>query len=183
MLIALAAQSALSAVGRIAEIGHCQHDAIEQIGLLKAEIENEQIKVVAVSQRADYEVVQAVVERARANSETERARNFDQLRLAAEEKAKASEEAIKLAHDAITKLKADMEESKKAKERADSEISKALQAGQEAALESYAYEVPKFENWGFKHNWVKALAAANMTLAQPIPYEVDVDPRVSDPEE
>ena len=108
-------------------------------------------------------------ERTRADSEAESARNSNQLRLAAEDKAKASEDELQLAKEVITKLEADLEESKKEKEKADSEVSKAFQAGQEAALESYADEVPKYENWGFKHGWLKALAAANVTLAQPIP--------------
>ena len=165
-------------------MGRRHHDAIEQIGLLKAEIDNERNKVMAVSQRADHKVAQVAVERAKADLEAERARNFDQLRLAAEEKATANDEALKLAQEAIAKLEADLEESKKAREKADSKISKAFQAGQEAALESYTDEVSKFKNRGFKLGWVKALAAANVTLAQPIPYEqVDVDSLASDPEE
>lgn len=77
-----------------------------------------------------------------------------------------------------------MEESKKVKKIADSETSKAFQAGKDAALESYVEEVLKFENRGFKHGWVKALTAANVTLAQPIPYEkVDVELLASDPKD
>ncbi|GMP47625.1 hypothetical protein CsSME_00015287 [Camellia sinensis var. sinensis] len=184
MLIALAAQSALSTVGRIAEVGRCQHDATEQIGFLKAKIDHEKNKVGVASQRADYEAAQAAKERARADSKAERARNFDQLRLAAKERAKVSEDALKLAQEVIAKLEADLEKLKKAKEIADSETSKAFQAGKNATLESYVEEVPKFENRGFKHGWVKALTAANVTLAQPIPYEqVDVEPLVSNPED
>mgnify|MGYP003703433559 CR=1 FL=1 len=45
-------------------------------------------------------------------------------------------------------------------------------------------EVPKFENRGFKHGWLKAFATANVTLAMPIPYEqVDVEPLESDSED
>lgn len=58
-------------VGKIAEIGRLQHDAIEQIGLLKAKIDNENNKVVVASQRADYKAMQAAEERARANFEAE----------------------------------------------------------------------------------------------------------------
>ncbi|KAF5933031.1 hypothetical protein HYC85_029202 [Camellia sinensis] len=120
--IALAAQSAILMASKIAEIDRRQHDAIEQNGFLKAEIENEKSKAVEASQKADFE-------------------------------------------------------SKKAKEMADSEISKAFQAGKDAALENYVEEVPKFENQDFKHGWLKALTTTNVTLAQPIPYEqVDVEP-------
>ena len=51
-------------------------------------------------------------------------------------------------------------------------------------MEKYVEEVPKFENRGFKHSWLKFLAAANVTLEQPIPYEQqEVEPLESDPEE
>ncbi|XP_028120753.1 caldesmon-like [Camellia sinensis] len=161
--IALAAQLALLMVGKIAEIGRRQHDAIEHITLLKIEVKNEKNKAVEGSQRADSEAAKAAEERARADSEAESARNFDQLRLSVEDREKASEDALQLAKEVIAKLEADLEESKKAKEKADFEVSKAFQAGQEAALESYADEVPKFKNRGFKHSWLKALAATNVT--------------------
>ena len=104
--------------------------------------------------------------------------------MGAEERANASKNALKLAREAIAKLEADLEESKKAKEVADSEAFKAYEAGQSDALASYVEEVPKFENRGFKHGWLKALAAANVTLAMPIPYEqVDVEPLESDSED
>ena len=121
------------------------------------------------------------MEAARAEAVMERARNADQLRLAAEKRVDASEDALKLAQEAIAKLEADLEESKKAKEVADSEASKASEAGQSAALANYVEEVPKFKNQGFKQGWLKALAAADVTLAMPIPYEqVDVAPLESD---
>ncbi|GMP65759.1 hypothetical protein CsSME_00026425 [Camellia sinensis var. sinensis] len=184
MLIALAAQSALLTVGRIAEIGRCQHDAIEQIGFLKVEIENEKSKGVVASQRADSEASQVVEERARTDSEVEKTRNSDQLRLATEEREKVSEDALRLAKEVIAKLEANLEESRNEKEIANSEISKAFQAGKDAALENYVEEVPEFENRGFKHGWLKALTAANVTLAQPIPYEqVDVEPLASNPKD
>ena len=70
---------------------------------------------------------------------------------------------------------------KAAKEKADSEASTTLEAWKSAALKEYVDEVPKFENWGFKHGWLKALAAVGVTLALPIPYEqVDVEPLESD---
>ena len=96
----------------------------------------------------------------------------------------SSENALNLAREAIAKLEADLDESKKAKEVADSEASKAYEAGQSAALANYVEEVPKFENRGFKHGWLKAFAATIVTLAMPIPYEqVDVEPPESDPED
>ena len=58
---------------------------------------------------------------------------------------------LKLAQEVIAKLEFDLEESKKAKEVADSEISKAFQVGKVAAVEDYAEEVPMFDNRGFKH--------------------------------
>ncbi|XP_028066919.1 nucleolar and coiled-body phosphoprotein 1-like [Camellia sinensis] len=136
------------------------------------------------SDLTDFEASKAAEELARADSKAESARNSDQLRLAIEERAKASEDALKLAKEVIAKLEANLEESRKAKEIADSEISKVFQAGKDAALENYVEEVPKFENRGFKHSWLKALTAANMTLAQLIPYEqVDVEPLESNPED
>ena len=60
----------------------------------------------------------------------ERAENADQLRLAAEQRADASEAVLKLAQEAIAKLEADLAESKTVKEVADSEASKAYEAGQ-----------------------------------------------------
>ncbi|XP_028070191.1 uncharacterized protein LOC114272671 [Camellia sinensis] len=155
----------------IAKIGRRQHDAIEQIDLLKAKIKNKKSKAVEASQRADSEAAKAPEERARADSEAESARNSDQLRLAAEERAKASEDVLKLAKEVIAKLEADLEESRKAKEIADSEISKTFQAEKDAALENYVEEVAKFENQGFQNSWLKALTAVNVTLVQPIPYE------------
>ncbi|XP_028095422.1 uncharacterized protein LOC114295400 [Camellia sinensis] len=152
-------------VGRIVEIGRCQHDAIEQISFLKVEIDNEKNKAVVASQMADSEASQAAEERTRADSKVERARNSDQLRLAAKERAKASEDALKLAKEVIAKVEADLEESKKAKEIANSKISKAFQVGKDAALDNYVEEVPKFENRGFKHGWLKALTAVNVTFA------------------
>ncbi|XP_028065525.1 uncharacterized protein LOC114268540 [Camellia sinensis] len=131
---------------KIAEIGRRQHDAIEQIAFLKIEVESEKSKAVEASQRDDSEAAKAVEGHARADSEAESARNSDQLRLAAKNRAKASEDALQLAKEVIAKLEADLEESKKAKEKVDFEVSKAFQARQEAALESYAEEVPKFEN-------------------------------------
>ena len=80
-------------------------------------------------------------------------------------------------------MEAELEELKKAKEKADSEASAAFEARKSAALENYVEEVPKFKNRGFKHGWLKALAAAGVTLALPIPYEqVDVEPLEYDPE-
>ncbi|GMP74463.1 hypothetical protein CsSME_00031873 [Camellia sinensis var. sinensis] len=124
------------------------------------------------------------MEGVRAEAEMERARNADQLRSAAEKRADASEDALKLAQEAISKLEAELEEIKKAKETADSEDSKAFEVGKSAAFTDYVDEVPKFENRGFKHGWLKALAAADVTLAMPIPYEqVDVEPLESDSED
>lgn len=110
------------------------------------------------------------MEAARAEAKLERAGNADELRLATEQRADASEAALKLAQEAIAKLEANLVESKMAKEVVDSEASKAYEAGQGTALNNYVQEVPKFENRGFKHGWLKALVATNVTLAMPIPY-------------
>ena len=91
------------------------------------------------------------MEAARAEAEMERARNVDELRLAAKQRANTSETALKLAQEAIAKLEADLAESKAAKEVANSEASKAYEAGQSAVLDNYVEQVPKFENRGFKH--------------------------------
>ncbi|GMP39371.1 hypothetical protein CsSME_00010234 [Camellia sinensis var. sinensis] len=103
--------------------------------------------------------------------------------MATEERANMSDDALKLAKEAIKKLETDLEESKKAKELAELEISKVFDDGKNAAMKKYVEEVLKFENQGFKHGWLKALAAANVTLEQPIPYEqLKVEPLESDPE-
>ncbi|GMP75932.1 hypothetical protein CsSME_00032840 [Camellia sinensis var. sinensis] len=181
--IALAAQSAILAAGRIAEIGHHQHNAIEQIGFLTAEVENEKGKAAEASLRVESEAIKAAEERARADAEANKAKSSDQLRLAAEERENAREEVLKLANETIAKLEVDLEDPKRAMANAESEISKSFQAGKDAALENYVEEVPKFENRGFKHSWLKALAATNVVSGQPIPYkQVDIKPLESDPE-
>lgn len=170
--------------GKITEIGRRHYDVIEQIGLLKSELKTEKGKAEEASLRVESEVGKAAEEQARAKAEEEKAKCSDQLRQAAEERANASEDALKLAKEVIVKLEVDLVESKKAKEIADSEISKAFQAGENAALEKYVEEVPKFENRDFKHGWLKALAIANVTLEQPIPYEqLEVEPLESNPED
>ncbi|XP_028076612.1 uncharacterized protein LOC114278707 [Camellia sinensis] len=171
-------------VGRIAEIGHRQHDAIKQIGFLKAEIENEKSKTmgrIAEIGRRQHDAIEQIgfLE---AKIENEKSNAVEASQRAEFEAATTADE--RLAKEVITKLEADLEESKKAKEIADSEISKAFEAGKDAALENYVEEVPKFENRGFKHGWFKALTATNVTLAQPIPYkQVDVKPLEFDPKD
>ncbi|GMP61979.1 hypothetical protein CsSME_00024252 [Camellia sinensis var. sinensis] len=114
----------------------------------------------------------------------ERAQTADQLRSEAEDRVNASEESLELAKEALAKAEAELKELKAAKERAESEVSTALEAGKSAAFKKYIDEVPKFENRGFKHRWLKALAAVGATSAMPIPYEqVDVEPLESDPED
>ncbi|CAL5435844.1 unnamed protein product [Camellia sinensis] len=175
--IALAAQSAILAASKIADIGPRHYDVIEQIGLLKAEVESEKGK-------AKKALAELAKERARASVEEEKAKCFDQLRLAAEERVNASDDALKLAKEVNAKLEADLEELNKAKEIADSKISKAFEAGENTALEKHMDGIPKFENQGFKHGCLKALVAANVILEQPIPYELlEVEPLESDPEE
>ncbi|XP_028100560.1 uncharacterized protein LOC114299932 [Camellia sinensis] len=124
----------LLTIGRIAEISRRQHDFIERIGRLQSEVDGQR-------SRAEFEVARAKMEAVRAEAEMERARNANQLRLAAEQKANVSEAALKLAQEAIAKLEADLAESKKAKEVADSEASKAYEAGQGAALANYVEEL------------------------------------------
>ncbi|GMP98797.1 hypothetical protein CsSME_00046541 [Camellia sinensis var. sinensis] len=88
--IALAAQSALLTVGRIAEMGRHYHDAIEQLGRLQTEVEGQM-------SRAEFKALRAKIEGTRAEAEMERARNTDELRLSAEKRADASKEVLKLA--------------------------------------------------------------------------------------
>ncbi|GMP73308.1 hypothetical protein CsSME_00031097 [Camellia sinensis var. sinensis] len=128
--------------------------------------------------------MRATMESARAEAKKERARTADQLRSEADERANANEESLKLANEALAKLEAELAESKTAKEKADSEAFEAFEAGKSAALEKYVEEVPKFENRGFKHGWLKALATAGVTSDMSIPYEqVNVEPLESDPED
>ena len=167
----------MQTVGRIVELGRRQRDAIERIGRLKFEAESERSK-------AEFEAMRAAMESARAEAENERARTTDQLRSEAEDRANTSQELLKLAQEALSKAEAELEELKAAKEKAESVASTALEAGKSAALKEYVDEVPKLENRGFKHGWLKALAAAGVTLALPIPYEqVDVEPLESDAED
>ncbi|GMQ09411.1 hypothetical protein CsSME_00052800 [Camellia sinensis var. sinensis] len=191
VLIALAAQSAVLAAGRIVEISRQHYDVVEQIGSLKVEIETEKNKakealaeLAVASLRADFEAKKAEEEQAKADAEEEKAKCSDLLRVAAKERASVSEEALKLAKKAIAKLEADLEESRKAKEIVDFEVSKAFNAGEVAALEKYVEKVPKFENRGCKQGWLKALAVANVVLEQPISYkQLEVEPLEPDPEE
>ncbi|GMP47030.1 hypothetical protein CsSME_00014968 [Camellia sinensis var. sinensis] len=165
--IALAVQSALLAVGRIADMGRRYHKAVELIGRLQAEVKGQKSR--------------AQTEGARAEAKMERARNAEELRSVAERRADASDDALKLAQEAISKLEAELEEMKTAKETADLKVSGVFDAGKKSAYDEYVDEVPKFENWGFKYGWLNALVAANVTLATPIPYEqVDVEPLESD---
>ncbi|XP_028087301.1 uncharacterized protein LOC114288003 [Camellia sinensis] len=175
--IALATQSALLTVGRIAKLGRRQHDAVERIGRLQSEVEGQR-------SRAEFEAMRETMESAQAEAEKERARTADQLRAKAEERANVNKESLKLAKEALAKLEAELSELKAAKEKADSEASEAFEARKSAALENYVEEVPKFENQGFKHGWLKALAAAGVTLDMSIPYEqVDIEPLESDAED
>ncbi|XP_028127597.1 uncharacterized protein LOC114324076 [Camellia sinensis] len=124
--LSLASSISLSAAGRIAEIGRRQHDAIEQIGFLTAELENERLKAAEASLRAESEAIKAAAESARADAEENKAKTADELRVAAEGRANANEEALKSAREIIAKLEADLEESKRALANAESEFSKSF---------------------------------------------------------
>ncbi|GMP52813.1 hypothetical protein CsSME_00018498 [Camellia sinensis var. sinensis] len=113
--IGLAAQSALLAVGRIADMGYRYHDAVELIGHLQAEVEGQRSR--------------AQTEGARAEVEMERARNAKELRSVAEKRADANDDALKLAQEAISKLEAGLEEMKAVKETADLKASSAFDVG------------------------------------------------------
>ena len=82
----------------------------------------------------------------------------------------ASEELLKLAKEALTKLEAELAKLKAAKLKTNFKASEAFKVGQNDALKTYVDEVPKFENRGLKHGWLKALAAAGVTLDMSIPY-------------
>ncbi|GMP33710.1 hypothetical protein CsSME_00006910 [Camellia sinensis var. sinensis] len=167
--IGLAAQSVLLAVRRIADMGRRYHDAVELIGRLQAEVKGQRSRL--------------QMEGARAEVEMERARNAEELGSVTEKRANASDDALKLAHEAISKLEAGLEEMKAAKETADLKAASAFDAGKKFSFDEYVDEVPKFENRGFKHGWLKALVATDVTLAMPIPYkQVDVEPLESDSE-
>ncbi|XP_028110673.1 zinc finger MYM-type protein 1-like [Camellia sinensis] len=127
--IGLAAQSALLAVGRIVDMGRCYHDAVELIGHLQAKVEGQRSK--------------AQSEGARAEVETKRARNVEELRSVAKKRADASDDALKLAQEAISKLEAGLEEMKAAKETADLKASSAFDVGKKSAFDEYMDEVPK----------------------------------------
>ncbi|GMP54918.1 hypothetical protein CsSME_00019911 [Camellia sinensis var. sinensis] len=90
-----------------------------------------------------------------------------------------------MAKEEIEKLKAHLQVAKKEKKQeAEAESSKAFDAEELSAMEKFADEALKVKNRGFKHGWLKALAAAEMTLDMPIPYkQKKVEPLESDPEE
>ncbi|XP_028064078.1 uncharacterized protein LOC114267254 [Camellia sinensis] len=134
--MALAAQSALLTVGRIAELGRRQHNAVERIGRLQSEVEGQR-------SRAEFEAMRATMESARAEIEKERARTVDQLRSDAEERANASEESLKLAKEALAKLEAELGELKQAKKKANSKASAAFEAGKSSALNDYVEEAER----------------------------------------
>ncbi|CAL5324424.1 unnamed protein product [Camellia sinensis] len=174
--VALAAQSAFLTIGRIAELGRHQRDAVERIGRLQSEVDGQRSRV-------EFKAMRAAMESAWAEAEKEKARTTDQLRFDAVERASASEESLKLAKEALAKLEAELEGLKQDKEKVEPKASTAFEAGKSVAFNDHVEEVPKFENRGFRHGWLKALAAAEVTLAMPIPYgQVGVEPLKSDPE-
>ncbi|GMQ09922.1 hypothetical protein CsSME_00053128 [Camellia sinensis var. sinensis] len=130
--IGLAAQLALLAVERIANMGRRYHDAVELIGRLQAEVEGQRSRV--------------ETEGARAEAVMERARNAKELRSVTEKRADANDDALKLAQEAIYKLEVGLEEMKAAKETTDLKASSAFDAGKKSAFDEYVDEVPKFEN-------------------------------------
>ncbi|XP_028096031.1 uncharacterized protein LOC114295929 [Camellia sinensis] len=125
--IGLAAQSALLAVGRIADMGRRYHDAVKLIVRLQAEVEGQRSR--------------AQTEGARAEAEMERARNAEELRSVTEKRADASDDALKLAQEGISKLEARLEEMKTAKETADLKASSAFDAGKKSAFDEYLDEL------------------------------------------
>ncbi|GMP33835.1 hypothetical protein CsSME_00006976 [Camellia sinensis var. sinensis] len=52
-----------------------------------------------------------------------------------------------------------------------STASKAFEKGEKAEIEKYADEAWKFENRGFKHGWLKAIIATQVSLDVLIPFE------------
>lgn len=114
----------------------------------------------------------------------EKAQHVDLLRRAAEERANLIDGSLKSAQKEISKLKAELEVERMVKELTAVDAAKAFAAGELKAKELYTDKAMKFENRGFKHGWFKALAAANVTLDQLIPYEqLEAEPLESDPEE
>ncbi|XP_028060627.1 protein FAR1-RELATED SEQUENCE 5-like [Camellia sinensis] len=67
----------------------------------------------------------------------ERAQTANQLRSEAKDRANASEESLELAKEEFAKGKAELKELKAAKEKAESEVSMALEAGRSAAFMEY----------------------------------------------
>ncbi|CAL5417066.1 unnamed protein product [Camellia sinensis] len=80
------------------------------------------------------------MESARAEVENERAQTANRLRSDAEERANTSEESLKLAKEALAKVEAELEELRKAKEKANSKASAAFEAGKSPALKDYVEE-------------------------------------------
>ncbi|XP_028068483.1 cilia- and flagella-associated protein 45-like [Camellia sinensis] len=109
-----------STVGRIADMGRRYHDAVEQIGCLEAEVEGQRGRV--------------QIEGAHAEAELERARNAEDLRSVTEERANASDAAHKLAQEANSKLKAELEEIKAVKETTNLKASSTFDVGKKICL-------------------------------------------------
>ncbi|XP_028072755.1 uncharacterized protein LOC114274969 [Camellia sinensis] len=125
----------LLTVGRITEIGQRQHDAIEQIGHLRLEVKGER-------SRAEFEVARATMESARADAEIERARNVEQQRLVTEQRANASDEALKSAQEVIARLETELEESKNAKEKPTPRLPRRTRLGKAPPLQITRWKFP-----------------------------------------
>ncbi|XP_028096629.1 calcium-dependent protein kinase 4-like [Camellia sinensis] len=165
--VALATQLAFLTIERIAELGRRQRDAVERIGRLHSEVDGQR-------SRAEFEAIRAAMESAQAEADKERARTADQLRSDAEGRANVSEESLKLANEVLTKLEAELEGLKQAKEKSESEASAAFEAGKSTTFDDYIEEVPKFENQGFRHEQKQQTVFVKMVLMKRKHEELEI---------
>ena len=90
-------------VGKIANLGRRLHDALGRIDRLQM-VED------GLKSRAEFKVMRAAMQCARAEGKKERVCSAEQLHFDAESRANASEESLKLAKEALAKVEGQLEE-------------------------------------------------------------------------
>lgn len=116
--------------------------------------------------------------------EEEKTKHVDLLRCVAEEWANFTDAALKTMQADLEKLRVKLQQAKLVAEETKTATTKAFEAGEMSTKEQDANEALKFKNRGFKHDWLKALTVAKVTLEIPIPYEQEeMEPLESDPKQ
>ncbi|GMP22971.1 hypothetical protein CsSME_00000744 [Camellia sinensis var. sinensis] len=122
-------------------------------------------------------------ERLRADTKKKKIKHVDLFHCIAEEMTNLSDAVLKEAKTDLQKLRAELLAAKTAIEETQLAMDKVFGDGESLAMEKYVDEVLKFENRGFKHGWLEALFAAQVTLDLPISFEQEeVEPLESNEE-